>query len=279
MRRDVQARPNRSPARNWRPSMPDRSSRTTRVTARRRLVGVRLALGACSGSGRSSSSAAASGSARSAIPTARSARPTARTWAWYQVVPSCAAYQSTVPKARKSGRGEADPAPDRQAPEHPPGDPDVDGGDDREDELAVGVVTPGGDERQQQDGRQRWKRDVAARHAVVGRDLPDVVEEGVAGRVGGGLDRIPDRGLALEEGLRLPLEVVVEPKGLGVRVDDQGDRDQDEPDGGRRQRGLRRAAAPRSLTAACRVRSGPLRSTLCYPAIHLRMLVQEASLR
>ena len=41
-------------------------------------------------------------------PTERSASPTARTWAWYQVVPSWAAYQKTVPKPKNSGRSHAD---------------------------------------------------------------------------------------------------------------------------------------------------------------------------
>ncbi len=189
-----------------------------------------------------------------------------------------------VPEHRSEGqeerRREADPASDRQAPEHPPGDPDVDRADDGEDELPVGVVSPCSDEREQQDRRQRRERDVAARHAVVRRYLPDVVEEGVAGRSVGGLDRVPDRGLAFEERLGLPLEVVVEPERLVVRVDDQGDRDEGESDGRRRQRRPRRAAAPSChRDDACRVRFGLLRSTLCYPAIHLRMLVQEASLR
>ena len=135
--------------------------------------------------------------------------------AWYHVVPSWAEYQNTVPNAKNSVVATAHGPTDRQPAQHPPGDPDVDGGEDREDELAVGGPAPDRDERQQQHRRQRRERDVATGHAVARFDRPDVVEAGVAGARVDRPDRVADRGLALEEGLGLPLEVVVDPDRMG----------------------------------------------------------------
>ena len=53
--------------------------------------------------------------------------------------------------------------PDRQVAERPPGEPDVDRAEDREDQLAVGGEAPQRDERQQDDGRQRREGNQAAR--------------------------------------------------------------------------------------------------------------------
>ena len=61
--------------------------------------------------------------------------------------------------------------------------PDVDGAEDREDQLAVGGEAPQRDERHEEDRRQGRERDQAARHAVGRGDRQDVLEEGVAGRV------------------------------------------------------------------------------------------------
>ena len=256
----MQARPNSSPARNWRPSMPDRSARTTRAMARGAVAGLHRPLGrglrSRAGRPRRPRRPDRPG-ARS--PTARSARPTARTWAWYQVVPIWAEYQSTVPKAkntvvaRRTQRRIGSPPSAHQAM------PTSMAADDGEDELAVGAVAPRGDERQQEDGRQRRERDVAARHAVVRRHLADVVEERVAGRVVRGLDRIADRGLALEEGLRLPLEVVVEAERLRCASRRPG----------RSRRGRARSAEPTVTHASGRasaVRPGPIDPVLpCDP--------------
>jgi hypothetical protein len=198
------------------------------------------------------------------------------------LVPRCPELRR-IPQHRSEGeehgRCHADPAPDRQQPEHPPGDADVDRPDDREDELAVRVVAPGGHEGEQQDGRQRRERDVSARHAVTGRHLADVVEEGVPRRRIRRFNRIANRRLALEERLGLPLEVVVVTEGLRVRVDDKRDPGECEPDSDRDQ--PRPGRPPSQLGRAWagrQVRSGyPIR-TLCYAAIHLKTLVQEASL-
>ena len=93
-RRAVHASPNRSPMRNWRPST---ASAVSRAEASR---------GPAAASGRRPrprSSTVRLGSAPIARrPTASRANPTATTWARYQVVPSCAVYQKTVPKAKKA---------------------------------------------------------------------------------------------------------------------------------------------------------------------------------
>ena len=58
------------------------------------------------------------------------------------------------PEAEEDRRRDADPRPDRQPAEHPPGEPDVDRAEDGEDELAVGIEPPDRDERHEHDRRQ-----------------------------------------------------------------------------------------------------------------------------
>ena len=74
--------------RNWRPSTANPSRRMVARTSR-------LFPGRCSVS-------TDARSAPIANPVASIARPIAATWAWYQVVLSCAAYQKTVPNAKKA---------------------------------------------------------------------------------------------------------------------------------------------------------------------------------
>ena len=126
------------------------------------------------------------------------------------------------PEGEEDGGRHADGPPDRQPPEHPPGEGDVDGCEDPEDQLPVRLAAPQRHERQQHDRRQRRERHVAARHAVGRLDGADVVEAGVARARVHRPDRVADRRLALEERLRLPLEVVVDAERLGGGVHDQG---------------------------------------------------------
>ena len=198
-------------------------------------------------------------------------------WAWYHVVPSWAEYQNTVPNAKKRVAANRTAAPDRQPAEHPPRQPDVDRAEDREDQLAVRRAAPQGHERQQDDRRQRRERDVAARHAVGRGHRPDVVEAGVAASTGpstrpGSGSRSGPRGTprpATRSGRRCGTGWVEVYTSRADQHEAQSDRDRrDLPSAGNR-----RAAPERPVGA---VRIGWLRATLCYPAIHLSTLVQEA---
>ena len=112
-------------------------------------------------------------------------------------------------KGKEDGAEGADRRPDGEPPEHPPADRDVDGGQDREDRLVVGCEAPDGHERQQDDGRERRKRQEAARHAIGGQDREHVLEVRVARNADDAFDRVADRDLALEVRRGLPDEVVV----------------------------------------------------------------------
>jgi hypothetical protein len=181
------------------------------------------------------------------------------------------------PEREEQRDREAHAPTDRQPAEHPPRDDDVDRGERREDQLAVGRAAPRRDERQQHDRRQRRERDVAAWYAVGRLDRPDVVEAGVAAARVHGPDRVADRRLALEPRLRLPLEVVVDAVRPGGGVHEQGRQHEAQPDGDR-------GDGPEPAGTGCgddRVAGGLwriewLRTTLCYPALHLSTLVQEA---
>ena len=186
VRRAVQARPNRSPARNWRGS-------TRSGPAPRRLAAGPVG-GRRASARRRRARPGGSGSAPTARPMARNVSPTATMCAWYQVVAIWAVYQKTVPKAKKTVVAEPDDQADRQPPDRPPADRDVDRGEDREDHLVVGREAPHRDERQQ-DERPAAAGTAAGRAAtpsVVG-DRQDVLEEGVAEQAAGRLDRVADR--------------------------------------------------------------------------------------
>ena len=207
----------------------------------------------------------AAGSAPTASPIARNVSPTATMWAWYQVVDICAAYQKTVPNAKKSVVAEPDREPDGEPPERPPADGDVDRGEDREDRLVVRREAPQRHERQQDDRRQRRERQEAAGDPVGRRDRQDVLEVGIAVETAARLDREADRRVAFEEGGRLPDEVVVVAIDVGRQVDRQRGEDEQAPDEDRRPSGdVRNGRRVRPG-----IRAGVRRATLCYAPIHL----------
>ena len=110
---------------------------------------------------------------------------TATTWAKNQVVPSCAAYQSTVPKPKKIVVASADPARIAQPAEHPPGEPDVERAEHDRDGPDVGREPPDRDERQEHDRGQRRERQERARRRWVAGQLAqgiDVLDPVVAQR-------------------------------------------------------------------------------------------------
>ena len=174
-------------------------------------------------------------SASRARPTAPRVRPTATTWAKYQVDPSDAAYQRTVPAPTKTVEQVADGRPDREAPQEPEREPDVERPDDDGQEGLVDGEAPEGHEREQQDGGQRREGDQppAGRGARRVDRGDHVVEVVVACRPG---DRVGDGGVALQPGLRLPDEVVVDRllAGPGQLVEDEAGQDEAQADDDRR---------------------------------------------
>ena len=227
----MQASPNRRPARNWRPveaepGEPAGPPEDPGNPARRRPRRRRRRRGA------------AGRPRRSPRPGPRPARrrpqssssATARTWAWYHVVAELGGVPEHRPERRRTTVAAArTPRRIGSLPSTHQASPTSIAPRIAEDELAVGCPAPQRDERQEEHRRQRRERDLAARHAVARDDRQDVVEEGVAGARVERPDRVADRGLALEEGHGLPLEVVVDTGPAGDRVDEQGDRHEAQP--------------------------------------------------
>ena len=102
---------------------------------------------------------------------ARNVNPTATMCAWYQVVATWAVNQKTVPKAKKIVGREPHRQAHGQPSDRPPADRDIDGRQDREDDLVVRREAPDRDERQQRDGGERRERSRA-------RAIPSLVAIG-----------------------------------------------------------------------------------------------------
>ena len=146
-----------------------------------------------------------------------------------------------VPEHRPEGEEQRDrdahgPA-DRQPAEHPPGDADVDRGEDREDLLAVGLrpqAAPrtAGARTAGSGGNGMSPRGTPSDDSTGRTSLKQALPRARVHRP----DRVADRGLALEERLGLPLEVVVDAEGLGGGVDEQGRQREAESDRDRRRR-------------------------------------------
>ena len=252
VRREVQASPNRSPARNWRGSgirpasrKPGPSAEAGAAPAAARcvvdlvLVSGRVRIGA------------------DRDPDRRERQADRQHVGLVPGRPDLGGVPEDRPEAEEQRRRDPNPTPDRQPAEHPEGQPHVDRAEDGEDELAVRIESPDRDERHEHDRRQGRERNHAAPDAVGGRDRQDVLEEGVARRGGRRLDRVTDRRLPFEERHGLPLEMVVEAIGMTQGKDHQGDRDQGGADRNRDQERGRRGIR------------GQSKSTLCYPAVHL----------
>ena len=226
------------PARSWRGA----------TRRRPRPVAGDAGGGAAAGSSNPGSSSCAAGSLPMASPTASIARPTATMCAWYQVVASCAAYQKTVPKAKKTAVASRTARSIRSRPsihQHSPTSTAA---------RAVNsswssVARPQRHERQQDDRRQRGERQEAARHAV-GR-------AGRAGRPGRTSCRPTPRRLRRGSGWRPG------PRGRRPPATRSG-RTHDRPawPGTRR----RRPASVRRRSRWTPDRPG---ATLCYAPIHL----------
>ena len=194
--------------------------------------------------------------------------PTATTWAKYQVEPSDAAYHRAVPapkKTRAAGVRTAGRIGSR--PEEPEGEADVERADDDGEEASGRRRGPSSATNgQEDDGGQRRERD----HAPAGRgpvrvdDRDDVVEVVVARAVRRLDDREADGELAVEPGLRLPGEVVVD--GLVARAGSAG-RGRSRPARGRGRRPARSGpgARPRRQKGA----PGIGERALGYTPVHL----------
>ena len=119
-----------------------------------------------------------------------------------------------VPERRaegeEHGRAQAHRGRHRQAADHPPAQRHVDRGEDREQQLLVGREPERRDERDEQHRGERREGDQSAIDAIDAADRQHVLEEPVADTLGGRRDRVADRRLALQEGRRLPHEVIVD---------------------------------------------------------------------
>ena len=138
------ASPNRRPATNWRGDRPRRRSSPAAAAARGGgdVVGVveaRLVV------------LRPPDRAPRARPTASIVRPTATMWAWYQVVASWAAYQKTVPKAKKIVVASRTARSTRSRPSIHQQSADVDGGEGREQRWSSVARPAQRHERQQDD--------------------------------------------------------------------------------------------------------------------------------
>ena len=180
--------------------------------------------------------------------------------------------------AKKTVAADAHDAPDRQPAEHPP---------------RAARRRPRRGSRRRAGCRSRGPRAprtaggaiagsggngiVAARHAVARGDRQDVLEAGVAGARVDRPDRVADRGLALEEGQRLPHEVVVDAARLGDRVHEQGRQHEAQPDRHRD----RRVPAPGTVGRRFRRRwaAGANREARKRPCATLRSTSARSSRR
>ncbi len=169
------------------------------------------------------------------------------------------------PEGEEDGRREPDRGRQGKAPERPPAEPDVDRGQDREDRLVAGGEAPDRNERDEHESREWREREQATRDAVGRRDRQDVLEVEVSDGAGATWDRVPDGRLALEEGRRLPHEmVVVAIHGRG-QVDGQRREAEEQADGDGQPAGQRDGGPWVRLRGPAGVRQ----PTLCYAPIHL----------
>jgi hypothetical protein len=103
-----------------------------------------------------------------AKPTASIASPIAATWAWYQVVLSCAAYQKTVPNAKNAVAAMRTAEADRQRPSIHQQIPTSSAARPDEHDLAAGREPEDRHERHEDDRRQRRERDQPAGTPSIG---------------------------------------------------------------------------------------------------------------
>ena len=210
------------------------------------------------------SSSAASGMASapnersppSAIPTATSSGASATTWAKNHVVPRPAAYQTTVPKPKKTVTASRTGRPTGRRPrahQHSPTSIAPTTTETARSSVATPHSATNGMRTIAGQGRER--EEAEARQVAGGiPQREDVLEEVVAG------DRPGDRGPSVEEGEGLPDEVVVVANGAGQPVRGQRGRDESGPDERRGEEVEPVRIAPGD--------PGP-GATLCYPALHL----------
>ena len=200
VRRAVHASPNRRPTRNWR-----RSDR---------------AVSAGVGRGRASVASSTSAPARRRRSPPRSA-PSAKPDGEHREadrddmgeVPGRAELRR-VPEDRaereEDGRREPDPTRSGSRPSTHQAIPTSSAAEDRRTTTwIVRREPPERDERHEHDGGQRRERNQRPRRDAVDRCDRQHVLEVLVARIAAGVDRVADRGLALEERGRLPDEVVV----------------------------------------------------------------------
>ncbi len=168
-------------------------------------------------------------------------------------------------QAEEERARDPDPAVDPEAPEHPERDRHVERPEDRGDELCVRGQTPDRDERHEHDSRQRRERQerVLAGLAVRPERRDDVLEQVVPADPGLVVDGVADGRPPVEECLRLPDEVVVVARPVGVAgdIDDQQQGRDGEADGDRR---IGPGPGPDEA-----VRRGVRRRALRYTPLHL----------
>ena len=185
------------------------------------------------------SSVSARGSWRSATPTASRAAITATRWARYQVLPTAAAHHQTVPVANRIVVSARTASRIRRPAEHPPRDADADRRQGGRDRLLVHGQPDRRDERQQDErGQGRERQQHLARRLPVGvEQRVDVVEVPVRGPVRAVGDRPVERNLSVQEGVRLPDEMVVlvVVLGVGPRVQHERAQREQQPDDDRRE--------------------------------------------
>ena len=182
-------------------------------------------------------------------------------WAWYQVVASWAVYQNTVPNAKKSVVARRTTGWMRSPPSI-------------HQQIAtsiaartVKIVWSSADSPHAATNGTRnragngGKGISATRDAVTRGDRQDVLEECIAEARRGARDGIADGCLPLEEGGRLPHEMVVEAVDLRREVHAQRDDGEQDPHGDGEPAIHRCAGSP--------AHQGVVRVALCYAQIHL----------
>ena len=141
-------------------------------------------------------------------------------------------------EAEEDRRREPDAARYGQPAERPPRQADVHGAQEHRDGADVRADAPDGHERHQEDrGQRRERQERARRRWVVGQLAQgvDVLHPVVAQREAATVDRVVDHRRAVQEGERLPHEVVVVAVAAREPVGREGERDQAGADGERGQ--------------------------------------------
>ena len=202
---------------------------------------------------------------RRATPTASSAKITATMWARYQVLPTAAAHHHTVPVANRTVASARTASRIRRPPSIHHATPTpiaarataIASWSTRSPIAATnGSSTSAGQGRERQ---QHLPRRLPARV----EQRVDVVEVPVRRSVGAVRDRPVERNLSVQEGVRLPDEMVVlvVVLGVGPRVQGQRTERQQQPDNDGRE-----------ATGAGLGREGPVRA-LGYTPVHLQRCV------